>query len=322
MPTTVPPTATPSSETPVAGALCPAWVHDRYTTTGPDGKQYPTWHPPVDPEFGCLFGHEHGADPRSSNADSSLPAFGYAAELMGMPEPHVGFKVFVINQGDIADDGRTAQADYRIVFHMGTSGVKRYTERMHSLEYDYIARDGSAREAHIYGMADTSANPIGSTCTNPRSNGRDFSTIGCNDPYEIWPFVFNIMHPNDPFTDVMHVRLSISGSVAAFDPITTVDPSDLTRLVFTQEYRRPGSGIDPKSPGAEFQGCQREAYGGPNYWNNVGEPTVYYTDVMGHVQPGPGPGLIRQEVSATAAQSNEVYKLRQDFCGNGIRWPN
>lgn len=317
-----PPTATPDSAAPVAGELCPAWVHDRYTVAGPDGKQYPTWHPPVDVEFGCLFGHEHGADPATSNADASPPAFGYAAALMGMDEPHAGFKVFVINAGDIADDGRVAQADYRVVFHMGTGGVKRYTERHHSLEYDYIARDGSGREAHVYGMADTTGNPIGSTCTSPRGGGRDFSTIGCDDPYEIWPFVFNIVHPDDPYSDVMHVRVSLSGSVAAFDPITTVDPADLTRLVFTQDYRRPGSGIDPRSPEAEFQGCRREIYGGPNYWNNAGRPTVYYTDVMGNVQPGPGPGLIRQEVSASASRTNEIYKLPRDFCGGGIRWPN
>lgn len=27
---------------------------------------YPTWHPPVDPETGCSFGHEHGRDPHGS----------------------------------------------------------------------------------------------------------------------------------------------------------------------------------------------------------------------------------------------------------------
>ena len=43
---------------------------------------------------------------------------------------------------------------------------------------------------------------------------------------------------------------------------------------------------------------------------------------MGSVQPGPGPGLIRQEVSASTSTTNEVYKLRRDFCGSGIRWPN
>jgi hypothetical protein len=43
-------------------------VHDSYSVIGPDGKRYPTWHPPVvtDPSTGkkCAFGYEHGRDPR------------------------------------------------------------------------------------------------------------------------------------------------------------------------------------------------------------------------------------------------------------------
>jgi len=299
---------------------CPESVHASYVTTGPDGQLYPTWHPPVDPKTGCLFGHEHGADPRTSKADSTLPAFGYAARLMGMDEPHPGFKVFIINQGD-SFEGKIAPADYRVVFHMGTSGVKRYTQQHHSVEYDYVAHDGTGREAHIYGMADTGT-AIGSTCDNPRQGGRDFSTIGCPDSYEIWPFGFDIKHPSDPYTDVMHVRLHIGGAVAAFDPVTTRDPADNSRLVYTQDYRAPSSGIDPRLPEAAYQGCRREVYGGPNYWNNGAKPTVYYTDPMGNVMPGPGPGLIRQEVSATDSTSNELFKYRQDFCGNGIHAPN
>lgn len=306
-------------ETPVAGEECPAWVHDQYVTTGPDGKEYPTWHPPVDPEYGCVFGHEHGADPRTSNADDSMPAFGYAAAQIGMNEPHEGFKVFVINAGD-ESEGKRAQADYRLVYHMGTSLVGRYTARFHSFEYDYVARDGSGREFHIYGMSDTT-DKVGSTC-GPRQGGRDFSTIGCDDPYEIWSFSFRIKHPDDPYTDAMHVRLHASGSVAAFDPITTRDPADNSRLVYSQDYYYPDSGIDPTSPEARFQGCQREMYGGPNYWNNAGKSTVYYTDAYGNVQPGPGPNLIRQEVSASQSRLNEIFKYRQDFCGNGIHAPN
>jgi hypothetical protein len=322
-PTATPPqpTATPDGNTPpVAGQPCPAWVHDRYVTTGPDGNQYPTWHPPIDPQYGCLFGHEHGADPRTSKADSTMPAFGYAAALMGMAEPHAGFKVFIINQGTIFE-GKTALAHHRVVFHMGTSGVKRYTERHHSIEYDYVANDGTGREAHVYGMADTGA-AVGSTCDRPRQGGRDFSTIGCPDSYEIWTFRFDIIHPDDPFTGVMEVRLHMGGAVAAFDPVTTRDPADNTRLVYTQDYRSPGSGIDPLSPNARYQGCARELYGGPNYWNNAARPTIYYTDVHGHVVAGPGPGVIRQEVSASKSTSNEVFKYRQDFCGNGIHAPN
>lgn len=49
---------------------CSRELHDRYFVVGPDGKRYPSWHPPVvtDPETGqsCTFGHEHGRDPRLS----------------------------------------------------------------------------------------------------------------------------------------------------------------------------------------------------------------------------------------------------------------
>lgn len=41
-------------------------IHDSYYVYGPDGKKYPTWHPPVDPATGCKFGHEHGRDPSQS----------------------------------------------------------------------------------------------------------------------------------------------------------------------------------------------------------------------------------------------------------------
>lgn len=46
---------------------CSAEIHDAWSTVGPDGKLYPTWHPPVDPMTGCTFGHEHGRDPSGSD---------------------------------------------------------------------------------------------------------------------------------------------------------------------------------------------------------------------------------------------------------------
>ncbi len=299
---------------------CSSAVHDRYVTKGPDGKSYPTWHPAVDPVTGCMFGHEHGADPRLSLADSSMPAFGYAAAQMGMVEPHEGYKVFIINKGDVFEN-KVAPASYRVVFHMGTSGVKRYTERFHSVEYDYISSDGTGREAHVTGMADTGAD-VGATCDQPRKGGRDFSTLGCHDSYEIWAFGFEIRHPDDPYTDVQGVRFHAGGAVAVFNPVTTRDPNDNTRLVYTQDYRNPASGIGPLSPDSPYLGCEREMYGGANYWNNAARPTVYYTDVMGNVKPGPGAGLIRQEVSAVESRASESFKYRQDFCGNGIHPPN
>lgn len=44
---------------------CTKADHDAYSVIGPDGKRYPTWHPPTGPN-GCTFGHEHGRDPRQS----------------------------------------------------------------------------------------------------------------------------------------------------------------------------------------------------------------------------------------------------------------
>lgn len=317
------PTPTPpSGPAPIAGQPCPQWYHDRITTTGPDGQQYPTWHPAVDPASGCVFGHEHGVDPRTSKADNTMPAFGYAAAQMGMTEPHVGFKVFVIHYGQEEYPGRAARGDFRAVLHMGTSGVKRYTEQHHSLEYDFIARDGTGRYAHIYGMADT-GNGTGSTCTNPRDGGRDFSTVGCQDPYEIWNNVnFRIKHPDDPFSGEMEVRAFLSMSAAVFDPVTTRDPANNDRLLYSQDYYRPGSGVDPLSTAADFRGCKREMYGGPSYWNNAGRPTTYWTDVFGNVQPGPGPGLILQEISAVKSTSGEVLKIVMDSCEPTVHAPN
>src|SRR5439155_3864748 len=181
----------------------------------------------------CFYGHEHGADPRTANADNTMPAFGYAAALMNMTEPHVGFKVFIINAGDISEGGAST-ADYRIVFHMGTAGAGRFDQRLHSLEYDYVARDGTGRYAHVYGMADTGPAELnGSTCNNPRKGAKDFSTVGCLDPYEIWNNVnFRIMDPSDPYQALDQARAGLTFSAAVFDPITTRDPADNSRLLY------------------------------------------------------------------------------------------
>ena len=53
--------------TPGPNDSCTKEQHDAYSVVGPDGKLYPTWHPPVDATTGCSFGHEHGRDPRGSD---------------------------------------------------------------------------------------------------------------------------------------------------------------------------------------------------------------------------------------------------------------
>jgi hypothetical protein len=55
---------------------CSQAFHDTFFVIGPDGKKYPTWHPPTatDPTTSktCSFGHEHGRDPRGSALWESL----------------------------------------------------------------------------------------------------------------------------------------------------------------------------------------------------------------------------------------------------------
>jgi hypothetical protein len=71
---------------------CSKSFHDTYFVLGPDGKKYPTWHPPtaVDPENGreCTFGHEHGRDPRGSALwNFAREHFAYDANRNGVVDP-------------------------------------------------------------------------------------------------------------------------------------------------------------------------------------------------------------------------------------------
>lgn len=303
------PTATPPGQpVPVAGQQCPTWVHDRLTTAGPDGRLYPTWHPPVDTQYGCWFGHEHGDDPRSSRANPRLPAFGYIGQLVGDNEPHNGFKVFVQNQGAVNNDGRTLAHDSRMVFHMGTGGPNRFVTRFHSLEYDFVARDGSGHEVHVMGMADTGG--VGSICASPRE-GKTVMVLpglcGTTSPYEIWAVKLNVGG-----------KTSVNASFAAFDPITIMDPANPTRLLAMGDYYpQYGAGL----------GCKREAYSGPVYYSNSSGPTSFRTNAFGQLDPN---GPITQYVSLhndlgvmmTTDRTQTQAKLGSNSCVSNLRSPN
>jgi len=275
----------PGQTTPVAGQACPDWVHNRHTVRGPDGELYPTWHPQVDPDFRCYFDHDHGDDPRTSLANPELPPFGYIGKLAGMPEAHEGFKVFVANRGTRNDEGRIALTSTRIVAHMGTGGVRRYTTRLHSLMFDLVAPSG--HRVSVQGMADTGL--VGSICDRDRSLsdadpsndiGRTVMTLpgtGCHPQrpgslYEIWAFRLRLAE-----------KVEVIASTAAFDPITTLNPANPGELHYTEEVFQGFRGL---------RGCDREAYHGPVYWYNASGPEEFYTDALG--RPG---GVLRQVVS-------------------------
>jgi hypothetical protein len=345
--TLVPPTATPTltpspttnaTATPIAqaGEECPAWVHDLHVTVGPNGNTYPTWHPSLDPTYGCYFAHTHGDDPRLSSVIQTMPAFGYVGAVAGMPEPHAGFKVFNFECGEPGDQGQNRIAS-RFVMHMGTSGTARYTMPFHSIEYDARACDGSW-EVHLKGMADFGDGiPIGSVCDNPRQGGRDFSTIGCTEvgkpelSYEIWSGHFSVRRPGE-FDELFQSRAYVQLVPALFDPVTTVNPDDLTQVIYTADVVYPGQ-FDPLGQRSPFLGCLMEVYQGPLSINNRNRPTRYVTDAFGVIQADTiegDPGTLVQYISpvrvdgvaANASANGQQFKKLFDFCTPFLHAPN
>lgn len=326
-------TATPVAE---AGKECPTWVHDGHVAAGPDGKFYPTWHPDIDPDYGCYFGHTHGDDPRVSSVAQTMPAFGYVGAVAGMAEPHAGFKVFNFECGEPGDQGPSRIAS-RFVMHMGTSGVARYMMAFHSIEYDARACDGSW-EVHLKGMGNFGDGiPVGSICDNPRQGGRDFSTIGCveagkpENAYEIWGGHFSVRYP-DEFDELFQSRAYVQLVPALFDPVTTLDPTDMHQVVYTADIVYPGQ-FDPLSQQSPFRGCRMETYQGPLSINNRNSPVKYITDVYGVIQEDAiegDPGTLVQYVSAVrvdgaaanASQNGTQFKKEFDFCSPFLHAPN
>ena len=150
--------------TPGPGDTCPVEVHNRYSTVGPDGKLYPTWHPPVDPASGCSFGHEHGRDPRGSDLYASvgdLP-LGYANEQLDIWDPsgkrhedHVGHKIewendVLMHFDGVPDDVLNLRCDVLVKLHQGTHSRDAFTNNVHEVIYHIRCTDGT--EVHLTTM--------------------------------------------------------------------------------------------------------------------------------------------------------------------------
>lgn len=160
---------------PTAYDSCPKELHDRFSVVGPDGRRYPTWHPPtiVDPASGerCSFGHEHGEDPRASDiygwvaAHFAAPGyeqfaglpFGLAAEALSSwaaanpgtatrSEDHVGYKIDVAD--DVALIGPSGAAngvscDFLTMVHQGSHSPDALSNNAHELLYASRCDDGT-----------------------------------------------------------------------------------------------------------------------------------------------------------------------------------
>ncbi|QYG90963.1 hypothetical protein HC251_11910 [Iamia sp. SCSIO 61187] len=166
--------------TPTARDTCSADLHRSFSVVGPDGKLYPTWHPPavVDPATGqeCTFGHEHGDDPSSSDiytwvtdfldADPArgrgIP-FGYVSEALDTwsattgavtrHEDNVGHKVVVADdvrmvtaspRGYVRDDaGQIVTCDVLMKVHQGSHSGDALVNNAHELLYAARCTDGT-----------------------------------------------------------------------------------------------------------------------------------------------------------------------------------
>jgi hypothetical protein len=137
---------------------CTAEIHNRYAVVGPDGKLYPTWHPAVDPETGCTFGHEHGRDPSGSALYETVGPipFGYANEQLDVWDPsgqrhedHVGHKIEWENGIELRFGGQVGQAlfglrcDVLTKLHQGTHSRDAFTNNRHELAYHIRCDDGT-----------------------------------------------------------------------------------------------------------------------------------------------------------------------------------
>jgi hypothetical protein len=135
---------------------CPISVHQQFSTRGPDGKLYPTWHPPTDPGTGCTFGHEHGRDPSGSRLHSkvgNLP-LGFANEQLDIFDPktrrhedHVGHKYEWENdiQMSINNGGGVLSVKCDILYklHQGTHSKDAFTNNLHEVQYYAQCNDGT-----------------------------------------------------------------------------------------------------------------------------------------------------------------------------------
>ncbi len=157
---------------------CTPEVHDRYATVGPDGKLYPTWHPPIDPASGCTFGHDHGRDPSGSDlfGDVGPIPFGYANEVLDIHDPanprhedHFGHKVEWENDIEMNTGSSVFQisCDVLIKMHQGTHSKDALTNNLHELVFHARCSDGTG--LHVTFLTNIGdAGGFESTCNDVR----------------------------------------------------------------------------------------------------------------------------------------------------------
>jgi cell division septation protein DedD len=312
-------TATPppsTNPTPVAGQPCPTWVHDQYRATGPDGKLYATWHPPTDPQYGCTFGHEHGADPTGAPAlRGRTILFDYVNALAGRSEAHVGFKIFRWDNVQHPNAGANTGAQVVMMIHQGSSTDNAFMETRHEIAVHYY-NPNDGRELHVTMLAPFGALGIGCGANDPalfkiqQANTPGMrqipgekcfgaalknaaGTVPNSIPYEDW-------------ITALYIGTDAQGNNAKayFDPHFAIfNPNRYCIIqnnacVLGRSDERAQTGIDPYSTQSAYKGAKREAYLNQAQLRNAGGSTTIWTDVDGHLVGANTPGAIQQYVAA------------------------
>ena len=297
--TSLPPTATDTGgANPPSGNYCSDAVHNSYVATGPDGKLYPTWHPPVDPASGCTFDHEHGDNPNGNPAlQGRNVVFCYLANFTDVCMPHSGYKVFAWSNISHYNAPAHSGASVVMVLHQGTSGAGRFTTVFHDIEIHY-SHPSDGREAHIYMLAPFGDLLVGCGANDPNMDlrlsqanapgARQVSADKCFDnpniPYEDWITALYIgKNSQGAWKAYMDPHFAI------FNPNTyCIVQGNSCVLGFSDE--RAGTGADPNSADSWFKGDKREAYLNQVWINNAGGSTTIWTDAYGNLVPA-GQGI-------------------------------
>ena len=306
---------------------CSQAAHDAHSLSGGDGFRYRTWHPQVDPT-GCIYAHEHGDNPNAiQNFEiAAQPVlFGYVGRRMPMPsepnghqEPHEGFKVFVANPGDVNDEYRVNRVYSRSVFHMGTGGPGRFTNRFHSADIRLVHPEFGLK-AFTRLMMDTGGT---ATVCDPRVPAPTKDVIQLGSPclldslYEIWSTQQIVRYQGREVYRAF-------ATPAVFDPITVFDPANPTRVLYTFDPLVNGIMRFPNNSRSDVRGCDRESYAQPGYWYNGGSSgrDIYYTDTLGNELAASNPLAIAQTISRSnsvgAPATNDgliQFKVRRSWC--------
>jgi hypothetical protein len=188
----------------------------------------------------------------------------------------------------------------------------------HSMEHLIATNDG--RYMFLQAMADTGG--VATICAEPRA-GKTVVAIDprcrLGSPYEIWQDKLTVRSGR-------RVIAQTVASTAVFDPITVLDPSNPSRLVYIwDEVMDPIMIHNDNRDGA--RGCAREVYHGPTFWYNRTDRTVFYTDAMGNEVPATDPLALTQIVSrhetfGTFVATNDrhsTFKHVSRHCGQRSR---